>query len=66
VCPKGGGDCNDEVQTINPGMPEVCNLKDDDCDGKVDEDLGTTTCGVGECLHEVPGCKDGKPVFGDN
>ncbi len=29
----------------------TCDLKDDDCDGGVDEDFGTqaTTCGLGEC-----------------
>lgn len=45
----------------DPTGQEVCNGKDDDCDGQTDEDLGSTTCGKGECLHTEPNCKDGKP-----
>ena len=32
------GDCDDTDFRINPEGREVCNLKDDDCDGDVDED----------------------------
>jgi formylglycine-generating enzyme required for sulfatase activity len=31
-----GADCNDQDPAIHPGQPESCNLRDDDCDGKVD------------------------------
>ena len=35
---KGGGDCNDQDPYVSSTQPEVCsNLKDDDCDGTVDE-----------------------------
>ena len=40
-----GGDCADKDAAINPAATEVCNLLDDDCDGKVDED-GASTCVV--------------------
>ncbi len=40
-------------------MAETCNSMDDDCDGKVDEDLGVITCGRGECRRVVPACSDG-------
>ncbi len=32
------GDCDDANRSINPGMDEVCNGEDDDCDFSVDED----------------------------
>ncbi len=31
-------DCDDGLGTVHPGADEVCNLRDDDCDGEVDED----------------------------
>ena len=39
-----GTDCNDSDFTINPGANEVCNGKDDDCDGQPDENVNTYTC----------------------
>ncbi len=42
---------------------EFCNGKDDNCNGQADEELGTKSCGKGECFHEVPACQDGKPNF---
>ena len=33
-----GGDCNELVMSINPGVQEVCNGFDDDCDGEFDEE----------------------------
>ncbi|MFM7200804.1 MAG: MopE-related protein [Myxococcota bacterium] len=31
-----GGDCNDNDATVNPGKKEVCNGKDDNCNGDID------------------------------
>ena len=33
-----GGDCDDGDPAANPGVPELCNGKDDDCDGLTDEE----------------------------
>ena len=38
----GGDDCNDGDKTINPGAPELCDSKDNNCNGQTDE-AGTTT-----------------------
>lgn len=35
------GDCNDAYPAINPGMTEICNGIDDNCNGLVDENLLT-------------------------
>ncbi|MBI4152409.1 putative metal-binding motif-containing protein [Candidatus Woesearchaeota archaeon] len=61
---KNCGDCNDKKEInkfgvygadVYPGAVELCNLVDDDCDGKTDEDLlekCSTDCGPGynECI----------------
>jgi hypothetical protein len=46
-----------------PGTPssEVCDGVDNDCDGQIDEDLGTLTCGVGFCSRTVSACVNGVP-----
>jgi hypothetical protein len=43
-----------------PGV-EVCNGQDDNCNTQVDEDLGETTCGKGECKRTVSNCVNGMP-----
>ena len=33
-------DCDDDAADVHPGAEELCNRRDDDCDGVVDEDAG--------------------------
>ena len=51
VCPKGGGDCNDDPNNggkfVYPGAKEVCNGRDDNCKSGTDE--GCDDDGDGYC-----------------
>ena len=57
-CPPAGerwvttnGDCDDSVATTYPGAVEICDARDSDCDGRVDEDtnLATDNSNCGTC-----------------
>ncbi len=48
----GGDDCDDGNAAVHPGATEACNLRDDNCDGAIDEgcpetlDPGASTDGI--------------------
>lgn len=59
------GDCRPDDPTINPGVEEICNGFDDDCDADVDERV-RPQCGEGWCRREsvncmVEACTPGEP-----
>ena len=61
VCPAtGSAKC-----TASPPLKEECNMLDDDCDGKVDDNAGGTPCGesdVGQCKLGKTECQAGVEV----
>jgi hypothetical protein len=53
-------DCHDGDGTMRPGAEELCNDRDDDCDGIVDEQEGTCPTGLtGVCGVGLPSCAAG-------
>ncbi len=46
------GDCNDSDSLVNPGIPESCDDRDNDCDGVVDN--GCDVDGDGYCTDKLP------------
>ncbi|MBP6832990.1 MAG: hypothetical protein KA978_19540, partial [Deltaproteobacteria bacterium] len=63
VCRTGSRSCGGGAFGTCTGQvlpsTEVCNGRDDDCDGQVDEGLGTITCGIGACQRTTPACIGG-------
>lgn len=67
-----GNDCNDHDPAVHPGAGELCNFKDDDCNGLVDEATGCATPDLDPSPVHVPagsflmgsetGAADEKPV----
>jgi hypothetical protein len=48
-------DCDDSDELAYPGAAELCNERDDDCDGDEDEGL-RIICGIGICRRTAESC----------
>jgi hypothetical protein len=69
------GDCDDDDALAYPHAPELCDLRDNDCDGMIDEgaaascDDGTLCtidrCESGSCRYDLVACEDGSVCTDD-
>lgn len=59
----GARDCNDTIAAVNPGAPDICNKRDDDCDGVVD-DGASAFCDDANACTIGDRCSSGKCVAG--
>ncbi|MBI2894491.1 MAG: hypothetical protein HYY06_13145 [Deltaproteobacteria bacterium] len=58
----GGEDCDDADPEVNPDAVELCNGRDDDCDGRVDDGPEPPAHSQASCVAgtwTVTGCADG-------
>jgi hypothetical protein len=63
---EADGDCLDDDAGVAPGLTEICDGLDNDCDGQTDDvawldgGVGATACPqAGACFGAVPACHDG-------
>jgi hypothetical protein len=57
----GGRESASDAGASDAGRGEVCDGRDDDGDGRVDEAIAPLSCGREACMFEVPACVDGRP-----
>jgi hypothetical protein len=57
-------DCDDHDSAVHPGAPELCNGKDDDCNGKIDEGFDADGDGFAVCaaFGKAADCNDSDPA----
>jgi M6 family metalloprotease-like protein len=56
---RDGNDCDDTLAAVHPGADDVCNDRDDDCDGRVDPGFDLDGDAFSRCGGD---CDDGDPA----
>jgi hypothetical protein len=60
---KTGGDCDETDPAIHPEVPEICDLIDNNCDGQIDEGVGSTCGNCDPLCNQVSIGPDGDEGF---
>ncbi len=63
-CTKGGGDCQDDDPSVVPGSMELCDDKDQNCNGQTDEGCDDDKDGNCDATMQVVGSPKGCPLGG--
>ena len=58
------GDCDENSETVHPGATEICNTKDDNCDGQIDEGAPAVTMWPDNDGDGYYGSETGTPKLG--
>jgi hypothetical protein len=58
-----GGDCNEDSPSINPGIDELCDKVDNNCNGIIDEGVSSSCGNCDPTCHQVSIGPDGDEAF---